>query len=129
MKSKPIKTIVIVLIVVSLVAALIWGAAKCVFLSPSCYSDNKNLTEEENYFIKKLVLEAVENRLSLFADGDAGKHILVFINGNFMDSVSKDDNGYTVVVQSYFMEAVSEDCLYQIEITKDFSITSFELDP
>ena len=139
MKSKLAKTVVIVLLAIFLVIGMIWCAAKCVFLLPSCYSDNKNLTEEENYFIKKLVLESIEARLSIFADGNTDfetdeeqenrKHFFVLINSNFMDSVTKDHNGYTVNVQTYFMEPESDDCLYEIHLTKDFSITSFALDP
>lgn len=53
-----------VFLVILTIAALI--CPRFVFLSPSCYSDNKNLTDQENYFIKKIVLEAIENRLSIF---------------------------------------------------------------
>lgn len=139
MKNRVTKTIVIVLLAVFLVIAMIWCTAKYVFLSPSCYSDNKNLTEEENYFIKKVVLESIEERLSVFADGNTGfeadeeqgdgKHVFVLINSNFMNSVTKDDNGYVVNVQTYFMEPESSDCQYEIHLSTGFSIMSFELDP
>ncbi len=125
-------------------------AARFVFLSPSCYSDNATLTEQENYFIKKTVLKAVEDRLSVFADGDSviydqsatdnnviqldksqnnPKHIFILINSDFMRSVTKEEDGYTVCVQTYFMETSTEDCVYEIHISNDYLITSFGLDP
>lgn len=139
MKDKRTKTVVLVLLPVLLAFAMMWCTAKYVFLSPSCYSDNNNLTQEENYYIKKLVLEAIENRLSIFADENIGledteeqgnrKHFFVLINGDFMNSATKNNDGYAVAVQTYFMEPISEDCLYEIHLSTDFNVVSFELDP
>ena len=110
MKKPSIKSIIIVIITAAVITVTIFCVAKFVFLSPSCYSDSENLTEQENYFIKKLVLEAVEDRLSVFAsdsndiyDSTAteneiiqldksqsdSKHIFVLINTDFMKSVVK----------------------------------------
>lgn len=151
MKNKTLtKLMAIVIIVVVVITIAASCMARFVFLSPSCYSDNENLTEEENYFIKKLVLEAVEDRLSVFAsdtndiyDSTATKgeivqldesqkeqkHIFVLINTDFMNSVVKEDDNYRVIVKTYGMESSSDDCTYQIHITKDFKIMFFGLDP
>ena len=66
MKKKLILIIAIIVAFVLVMSVALFCAARFVFLSPSCYSDNYNLTEQENYFIKKTVLEAVEDRLSVF---------------------------------------------------------------
>ena len=57
------------------------------------------------------------------------KHLFVLINSDFMDSVVKNDNGYLVSVKTYGMESFSDDCLYEFQITKDFTISFFGLDP
>ena len=139
MGKRIVRIIVILLFAMAVFSAAIWCAARFVYLSPACYPDNKNLTERENYFIRKVVLEAIEYRLSVFADGNADfeaieeqdkrKHVFVLINSNFMNSVTKDNNGYVVNVQTYFMEPESSDCQYEIHLSTGFSITSFELDP
>ena len=149
--SKKLK-IIIAIIIASVLAISI--ALSCVvrfvFLSPSCYLDNDNLTEQENYFIKKTVLAAVEDRLSVFASNkdniydpsateleiiqldetqNNSKHIFIWINTNFMKSVTKKNDGYVIRVQTLFMESSSEDCVYEIHMSKDFVITFFGLDP
>lgn len=150
MKKPSIKSIIIVIITAAVITVTIFCVAKFVFLSPSCYSDSKNLTEQENYFIKKLVLEAVGDRLSVFASASNDiydstateneiiqldksqsnrKHIFVLINTDFMKSVVKEDNKYIVVVETYGMESSSDDCSYEFHITKDFTITFFGLNP
>ena len=93
MKRKIPKILIILPIVLAVITAILWCAARFVYLSPGCYADNKTLTERENYFIKKIVLEAVENRLSVFADGydmpdtngneENAKHIFICINSDF----------------------------------------------
>jgi hypothetical protein len=111
---------------------------------------NEDLTEEENYFIKKTVLEAVEDRLSVFASNKGNiydpsateneiiqldeeqsnrKHAFVWINTDFMRSVTKENDGYVIRIQTHFMESSSDDCVYEIHMSKDFVITSFGLDP
>ncbi len=122
------------LIIISILCILIMllgflVVSKYVFLAPNCYSDNKNLNESENYFIKKQVLEVVEDRLSFFGDKNSRKHLFVLINSDFMDTVEKNENGYIVRVNTYNMEEDSDDCVYEIQFSKDLDITSFELDP
>ena len=151
MKNKPLtKLIIIVIITAVVISAAIYCAARFVFLSPSCYSNSKALTQQENYFIKKLVLEAVEDRLSIFEtdsndiyDSAATeneiiqldktqsnrKHIFILINTDFMKSVVKEEDNYIVTVKTYGMESASEDCSYEIHITKDFKITFLGLNP
>lgn len=151
MKNKILyKTIIIFIISVVVIVAMIFCLARFVFLSPACYSDNENLTEQENYFIKKIVLEAVEDRLSFFASDDVDiydsdatkdeviqldktennrKHVFVLINSDFMKSVVKENDDYTVIVKSYGMESFSDDCLYVIRLNNEFAITFFGLDP
>jgi hypothetical protein len=145
------KRIFIAILLISiLLVSLAPFVARSVFLSPSCYSDNRHLTDRENYFIKKVVLEAVEDRLSLFADVDDAiydasasgneiiqldkeqrnrKHIFIFINRDFMENVTKDGEGYYVYVQTYNMESASSDCSYEIRLSNDFSVMFFGLDP
>lgn len=148
MKKPSIKSIIVVIITAVVITATIFCVAKFVLLSPSCYSDSENLTEQENYFIKKLVLEAVEERLSVFAsdsndiyDSTAtedeiiqldksqsnSKHIFVLINTDFMKSVVKEDDKYIVIVKTYGMESSSNDCSYEFHITEDYKITFFGL--
>lgn len=144
------KYIALGIIVVLSLLIVVFCAARFVFLSPSCYTDNKNLTDRENYFIKKRTLEAVEDRLSVFADTNSSiydpsaseidiiqldktqnerKHVFVLINYNFMDSVQKTEDGYILHVQTYGMEESSSDCIYELCFSKDFTITFFGLDP
>lgn len=151
MKDKPlVKATVIVIIFAIVIISTVFCCARFIFLSPSCFSNNENLTEQENYFIKKIILEAVEDRLSVFANDakdiyastateieiiqldksqNNRKHLFVLINSDFMDSVVKNDNGYLVSVKTYGMESFSDDCLYEFQITKDFTISFFGLDP
>ena len=143
MKNKNSKTIVAISLSVLLLVASFFCAARFVYLAPSCYSDNDTLTNQENYFIKKIALECVEARLSVFADSNSGiynsiqldddqnnrKHALIFINRDFMDSVRKEDGEYIVRIQTYGMESVSSNCVYEIHLSNDFDVTFFGLDP
>ena len=150
MKKKLILIIAIIVAFVLVMSVALFCAARFVFLSPSCFSDNNELTEQENYFIKKTVLESVEERLSVFAsntniiydpsateieiiqlDGTQNnrKHIFIWINTDFMESVTKENDEYVIRVQTHYMESSSDDCVYEIHISKDFSITFFGLDP
>lgn len=143
MKNKIFKTIIAISFSVLLLIATEFCAAKFVYLSPSCYSDNATLTAKENYYIKKIALECVEARLSVFADSNSGiydsiqldndqntrKHVFVFINRDFMDSVRKEDDEYIVRVQTYGMESASDDCVYEIRLSNEFDVTFFGLDP
>ena len=124
------KLIIIIAIIIASVLAIsiaLSCVARFVFLSPSCYSDNNELTEQENYCIKKTVLEAVEDRLSVL--GDNGTRLFIWINTDFMESVTKENDEYVIRVQTHYMESSSDDCVYEIHISKDFSITFFGLDP
>ena len=127
MKKKLILIIFIIVASVIAISVSLFCAARFAFLSPSCYSDNANLTEQENYFIKKTVLEAVEDRLSVF--GDNGTHLFIWINTDFMESVAKENDEYIIRVQTHYMESSSDDCVYEIHMSEDFSITFFGLDP
>ena len=53
MKNKIFKTIIAISVSVLFIIAAVSCAAKFIYLSPSCYSDNDTLTNQENYFIKK----------------------------------------------------------------------------
>ena len=46
-----------------------------------------------------------------------------------MDSVRKEDDEYIVRVQTYGMESVSDDCVYEIHLSNEFDVTFFGLDP
>ncbi len=150
MKKKLILIIAIIVVSILVVSVIISCAARFVFLSPSFYSDNDNLTEQENYFIKKKVLEAVEDRLSVFASNTNNiydpstteieiiqldesqnnrKHVFMWINTDFMESVTKENDKYIIRVQTHYMESSSDDCVYEIHMSEDFSITFFGLDP
>ena len=150
MKKKLILIIAIIVAFVLVMSVALFCAARFVFLSPSCYSDNDNLTEQENYFIKKTVLEAVEDRLSVFScntdsiydpsateieiiqlDGTQNnrKHIFIWINTDFMESVTKENDEYVIRVQTHYMESSSDDCVYEIHMSENFDITFFGLDP
>ena len=127
MKKKLILIIAIIVAFVLVMSVALFCAARFVFLSPSCYSDNDNLTEQENYFIKKTVLETIEDRLSIL--GDNGTHLFIWINTDFMESVTKENNEYIICVQTHHMESSSDDCTYEIHMSEDFAITFFGLDP
>ena len=127
MKKKLILIIAIIVAFVLVMSVALFCAARFVFLSPSCYSDNDNLTEQENYFIKKTVLETIEDRLSI--SGDNGTHLFIWINTDFMESVTKENNEYIIRVQTHHMESSSDDCTYEIHMSEDFSTTFFGLDP
>ena len=127
MKKKLILIIAIIVALVLVISFALFCAARFVFLSPLCYSDNNELTERENCFIKEIVLEAVEDRLSVF--GDNGTHLFVWIDTDFMESVTKENNEYIIRVQTHYMESASDDCVYEIHLSEDFSITFFGLDP
>ena len=150
MKKKLILIIAIIVAFVLVMSVALFCAARFVFLAPSCYSDNDNLTEQENYFIKKTVLEAVEDRLSVFLcntdsiyDPSATeieiiqldetqnnrKHIFIWINTDFMESVTKENDEYVIRVQTHYMESSSDDCVYEIHMSENFDITFFGLDP
>jgi hypothetical protein len=126
------RIIIISIIAISIfLVSLIYLCPRFVFLSPACYCDNDSLTEQENYFIKKNVLEAVENKLSIFGNGNEvnNKHVFIFIDRNFMKHCQKTDDGYIVRVQTYFMISFSDDAVYEIKISDDFSIRSIGIDP
>lgn len=151
MKKSTIKVIVIVSAFIMML--LVFGtlfASRFVFLSPACYADNPSLTDNENYFIKKIVLEAIEDRLSVldqgisdFYDTNAGeydiiqqfdpdgnrKHLFILIDENFMRTVQKKEGGYSLTVRTYGMEESSSDCCYEIHISNDYLVTFFALDP
>ena len=127
MKKKLILIISIIVASVIVISVALSCAARFVFLSPSCYSDNNNLTEQENYFIKKTVLGAVEDRLSVF--GDSGTRLFIWINTDFMESVEKENAEYIIRVQTHYMESSSDDCVYEIHMSEEFVITFFGLDP
>ena len=127
MSKKLIIIIVIIITAVIAISIALSCAARFVLLSPWCYSDNNELTEKENYFIKKTVLESVEDRLSVF--GDNGTHFFILINTDFMESVTKRNDEYIIRVQTYYMESSYDDCVYEIHMSKDFDITFFGLDP
>ena len=127
MKRKSIRILAIILTSVLVLFIAISCIARFVFLSPYCYSDNSELSENENYYIKKIILETVEDRLSALSGN--GKHLFVWINADFMDSVTKENDEYIISVQTHFMETVSDDCRYEIHMSDDFSITFFGLDP
>ena len=150
MKKKRIFTTAIIVASVLVISVVLSCATRFIFLSPSCYSDNDNLTEQENYFIKKQVLEAVEDRLSVFASNTDNiydpsateieiiqldesqnnrKHIFVWINTDFMESVIHENDEYVIRVQTHYMESVSDDCVYEIHMSEDFVITFFGLNP
>ena len=150
MKRKWIGILAILVIFLIVAATVISCMARFVFLSPSCYSDHRGMTEWENYFIKKTVLQAVEDRLSVFAKGtndiydssatdievvqldesqNHRKHMFVLINTDFMDSVTKENGEYRILVQTYYMESASDDCVYEIHVSEDFFITFFGLNP
>ena len=114
----------------------------------SALNDNE-LTEQENYFIKKTVLESVEERLSVFASNTNNiydpsateieiiqldetqnncKHIFIWINTDFMESVTKENDEYVIRVQTHYMESSSHDCVYEIHMSENFDITFFGLD-
>ena len=126
MKRKSIKITAMALSFLFVIFVSCYCIARFIFLSPICYSDNANLTDEENYFIKRTVLEAVEDRLSVF--GNNGNHVFVCINSDFMNSVIKEDGKYIVRVQTSYMEQFSDDCVYEIYISDDYSIINFFLD-
>ena len=124
------KLIIVIAIIIASVLAIsiaLSCVARFVFLSPSCYSDNNELTEQENYFIKKTVLEAIEDRLSVFCDN--GTHLFIWINTDFMESVTKENDEYVIRVQTHYMEFSSDDCVYEIHMSENFDITFFGLDP
>ncbi len=147
------KLIIIIAIIIASVLAIsiaLSCVARFVFLSPSCYSDNNELTEQENYFIKKTVLESVEERLSVFASNTNNiydpsateieiiqldetqnnrKHIFIWINTDFMESVTKENDEYVIRVKTHYMESSSDDCVYEIHMSENFDITFFGLDP
>ena len=140
------KLIIIIAIIIASVLAIsiaLSCVARFVFLSPSCYSDNNELTEQENYFIKKTVLESVEERLSVFASNTNNiydpsateneiiqldeeqsnrKHTFIWINTDFMRSVTKENDGYVIRIQTHFMESSSDDCVYVLD---DFGADAF----
>ena len=60
MKRKLIWIIAAVLVSVFVLSIAIYCTARFVFLSPSCYSDNDELSETENYFIKKMCLKRLK---------------------------------------------------------------------
>lgn len=127
MKKKLIFIIAVIVASLLVISVGLFCAARFIFLSPSCYSDNNELTEQENYFIKKIVLETIEDRLSVF--GESGTHLFIWINSNFMKSVVKEKEEYIIRVQTHYMESSSDDCVYEIHMSEDFSITFFGLDP
>ncbi|MBQ7336089.1 MAG: hypothetical protein IJW92_06425 [Clostridia bacterium] len=153
MKRKTIKAVMIATLIVLCLVMITYCTARFVFLAPSCYLDSDKLTAEENYFIKKIVLDAVEDRLSIFGDTNDSiyassasdneiiqldqsqnnrRHILVLINSDFMYSIVKAEDEYTVRLQTYFMESASENCTYEIHISSNedgYFITFFGLDP
>jgi hypothetical protein len=150
MKKSTVNIIITISVCILLLAIGACSAAKFVFLSPACYADNPALTANENYFIKKIVLEAIEDRLSVLDQGisdiydpNAGeydiiqqydtqgnrKHLFIFIDHYFMHTVQENDDGCSLIVRTYGMEESSSDCYYEIHISNDHVVTFFALDP
>ena len=130
--SKKLKIIIAIIIASVLAISIALSCvARFVFLSPSCYSDNNELTEQENYFIKKTVLESVEDRLSVFASNtnniyDPSATEIEIIQ---LDETQNNRKHIFIWINTDFMESSSEDCVYEIHMSKDFVITFFGLDP
>ena len=144
------RVLIIACIVATMLTVVSYCAVRFLFLAPFCYSDNEHLTEQENYSIKRLVLESVKDRLSPFSKTDRNiyaasandidviqldeeqvnlKRVFIAIDSGFMDTVEKTDEGYIVYVKTYGMESVSTDCVYEIRISEDFYIIGFSLNP
>ena len=130
MKRKAILIFSVIAAVVIVISLALSAVARFVFLSPSSYSDNANLIDEENYFIKKSVLAAVTYLEIIQLDETQKKdgHVFVWINTDFMKSVVKENGEYVVSVQTHYMEKFSDDCVYEIRMTEDYIITYFGLD-
>ena len=126
------KKSILAAIIFAFIALICCAAARFVFLAPALYPDNSNLSEQENYFIKKQSLELVEDRFSAFSDNkdENNPHrVFVFIDHNFMDSVTRYDGGYIVRIKTYGMVPVSDDAVMEIIFSDDLSVVFYGLDP
>ena len=47
----------------------------------------------------------------------------------YHDVVRKEDDEYSIRVQTYGMESASDDCVYEIHLSSDFDLIFFDLDP
>ena len=131
-KKKKITIVVLTIVVSMAIILLTVGAlARFVFLAPSCYADNVALTDEENYWIKKTVLETVEQRYSVLSERGDGTHLFVCINTDFMDSVKQTgEREYQGYIQTCGMEETLEDGRIRFTLDLDANeITAWELDP
>ncbi len=125
--------------------------ARLVFLAPACFNDNERFTERENYFIKKVILEAIEDRCSILSESEKQlydskyydeivqlyspsfeKRLFICINADFMESFVKTKNNQFIgQVKTYCLEDLSEDCIYEFEIdgNEGYKITFWGLNP
>ncbi len=125
--------------------------ARLIFLAPSCFSDNENFTEQENYFIKKVILEAIEDRCSILSESEnqlydskyydeivqlyspsSEKRLFICINTDFMQSfVKTEENKFIGQVKTFGLEDLSEDCIYEFELdgNEGYKITFWGLNP
>ena len=149
--SKSQKAIMIIIpILIVLVFASAYVMARCVLLVPKLYSDNSELNEEENYYIKEVVLKAVNDRkngeiadrsiydatksaeIIQLTEAKEKKVPVALINTDFMKSAEKiAEYEYSVKVNTYYLEESSDDCIYHITVQKTnngYIITSFLLD-
>jgi len=132
MKSKIIRCIILAVVIFAFIALICCAVAGFVFLAPALYPDNSDLSDQENYFIKKQSLELVEDRFSAFSDNkdENNPHrVFVFIDHNFMDSVTRYNGRYIVRIKTYGMVPMSDDAVMEITFSDDLSVVSYGLDP
>ena len=114
----------VICVVIGYLAFEILG--RFVYVSPGYFNDNDNLTEEENYWIKKSVTESLEHRYH-----SQGK-TFIWIDTDFMDTVQKiNENEYVCLVNTHFLEDGSDDATLEIVLDKEqgYSVTSVGVDP
>lgn len=130
--SKKVKTIVTILAIVIVLFSLAgYCVARFVYLSPACYADSHDLTDEENYAIKKLLLETIEEKYSVFSPQADEKNLFIWIDSNFMNTVKKvSDNEYRFTIQTHFLDAFEDSIIdVQVSTADGYHITAWGLDP
>lgn len=142
---KSIKKISVLLVSVSVLMFAVGFILKDILLLPVFYKSNNEFGEEINREIKSLVLNCIKDRHSsllsyvgneLYSESFANeqgsdlqeKHWLIDINDNFMDSLEKEDDKYSVKLSLIF----PDDPTYYFTITEEngrYQVSDIQIDP
>ena len=121
------KRILWIFVLVLVFAFTVLAVLRNLLFCPFFYANNSDLDVNTNEAIKGLLLNSVKEK-SL-----ENKCLFGFIATDFMKTAEQTgEDRYTVRIQTYFMDALLEDAVYEYQVERTdegFVIASFGVDP